>query len=125
MHDLEGCELDTIFIHDLAIDCVIGVWDWERETLQTVYIDLDIAWDVSRAGRSDRLEDTLSYKDIAKAVSALVIERKFQLVEAMAAEVAELLQQEFDVPWCRVRVNKKGAVSGAQDVGVVIERGEK
>ena len=117
--------MDIIFIHDLAIECVIGVWDWEREILQTVYIDLDIAWDISEAGRSDQLDDTLSYKDIAKAVSALVIERKFQLVEAMATEVAELLQGEFGVPWCRVRVNKKGAVSSAGDVGVVIERGQK
>lgn len=125
MHNLEGCKLDIIFIHDLAIDCVIGVWDWERETLQTVYLDLDFAWDISAAGRSDRLEDTLSYKEIAKAVSALVVERKFQLVEAMAVEVAELLQNEFGVPWCRVRVNKRAAVSSARDVGVIIERGVK
>ena len=125
MHDVEGRELDIIFIHDLAIECVIGVWDWERETLQTVYLDLDIAWDINAAGLSDRLEDTLSYKDIAKAVSALVVERKFQLVEAMAVEVADLLQNEFGVPWCRVRVNKKGAVSSARDVGVIIERGVK
>ena len=68
MHNLEGCKLDIIFIHDLAIDCVIGVWDWERETLQTVYLDLDFAWDISAAGRSDRLEDTLSYKEIAAAL---------------------------------------------------------
>lgn len=117
--------MDTIFLHDLAVDCIIGVWDWERETLQTVYIDLDMAWDISKAGKSDVLEDTLSYKDISRAVSALVVERKFKLVEAMATEIAALLQDDFAVPWCRVRVNKKGAVSRAQDVGVVIERGRK
>ena len=117
--------MDIIYLHDLAIDCVVGAWDWEREITQTVYIDMDMAWDISKASESDNLDDTLNYKDISKAVSKLVIERKFMLVEAMAVEVAELLMNDFNVPWCRVRINKKGAVRGAQDVGVIIERGVK
>ncbi len=117
--------MDIIYLHDLAIDCVIGAWDWEREITQTVYVDLDMAWNISKASASDDLDDTLSYKDISKAVSKMVIERKFKLVEAMAEEIAELLMQDFDVPWCRVRINKQGAVRGAQDVGVIIERGTK
>ena len=117
--------MDIIYLHDLAIDCVIGAWDWERKITQTVYVDLDMAWDTSKAGKSDALEDTLSYKDISKTVSELVIEGKFMLVEAMAAEIADLLLHEFKVPWCRVRINKKGAVRDAQDVGVIIERGNK
>lgn len=117
--------MDIIYLHDLAIDCVIGAWDWEREITQTVYIDLDMAWDISKAGKSDDLADTLSYKEVSKEVSDLVVERKFQLVEAMATEVADLLLNQFKVPWCRVRINKKGAVSSAQDVGVIIERGLK
>jgi dihydroneopterin aldolase len=117
--------MDIIYLHDLAIDCVIGAWDWEREITQTIYVDLDMAWDISKAGKSDDLDDTLSYKDISKAVSALVIKRKFMLVETMATEIADLLLDDFKVPWCRVRINKKGAVRGAQDVGVIIERGEK
>ena len=117
--------MDIIYLHDLAIDCVIGAWDWEREITQTVYIDLDMAWDISKAGKSDDLEDTLSYKEVSKEVSELVVERKFQLVETMATEVAALLLDQFKVPWCRVRINKKGAVSSAQDVGVIIERGLK
>lgn len=117
--------MDIIYLHDLAIDCVIGAWDWEREITQTVYVDLDMGWDLSVAGKSDDLADTLSYKDVSKSVSDLVIEREFKLVETMAIEIAELLQIGFKVPWCRVRINKKGAVSGAQDVGVIIERGRK
>ena len=117
--------MDIIYLHDLAVDCVIGAWDWEREITQTVYVDLDMAWDISKAGESDELEDTLSYKDISIAVSDLVIKRKFKLVEAMAVEIAVLLQSRFNIPWCRVRINKRGAVSRAQDVGVIIERGRK
>ncbi len=117
--------MDIIYLHDLAIDCVIGAWDWEREINQTVYVDLDMGFDISAAGRSDDLQDTLSYKDVSKAVADLVIVRKYFLVEAMAEEIADLLLGQFKVPWCRVRINKKGAVSNAQDVGVIIERGEK
>lgn len=117
--------MDIIYLHDLAIDCVIGAWDWEREIKQTVYVDLDMAFAVVLAGRSDNLADTLSYKDVAKAVSALVVARKFYLVEAMAEEIADLLLQQFAVPWCRVRINKRGAVRTARDVGVIIERGQR
>jgi dihydroneopterin aldolase len=117
--------VDIIYLHDLAVECVIGAWDWERDILQTVYIDLDMAWDIEAAGHSDELEDTLSYKDIAKAVSELVVRRKFKLVEAMATEIAQLLDEQFNIPWCRVKINKRGAVSTAGDVGVVIERGEE
>lgn len=117
--------MDTIYLHDLAVDCVIGAWDWEREITQTVYISLDMGWDISKAAASDDLVDTLSYKDVSKAVSAMVVERKFMLVEAMAEEIAQLLLREFQVPWCRVKINKKGAVRGAQDVGVIVERGER
>lgn len=117
--------MDIIYLHDLAVECVIGVWDWERDILQTVYIDLDMGWDTRKAAQSEQLEDTLSYKDVAKSVSALVVERQYQLVETMANEIAELLHEAFNVPWCRVKINKHGAVSSAGDVGVVIERGEK
>jgi len=117
--------MDIIYLHDLAIECVIGAWDWEREIIQTVYVDLDMGWDISKAGVSDELEDTLSYKDISIAVTELVVERKFKLVETMATEIAALLVLEFNIPWCRVKINKRGAVSSAQDVGVVIERGQK
>lgn len=117
--------MDIIYLHDLAIECVVGAWDWEREILQTVYVDLDMAWDIGPAGQSDALEDTLNYRDISKAVQALVVARKFKLVETMAVEIAELLMGRFAVPWCRVRINKRGAVSGARDVGVVIERGSR
>ncbi len=117
--------MDIIYLHDLAIDCVVGAWDWEREIIQTVYVDLDMGWDISKAGVSDELEDTLSYKDISIAVTELVVERKFKLVETMATEISTLLLLEFSIPWCRVKINKRGAVSSAQDVGVVIERGQK
>ena len=116
--------MDIIYLHDLRIDTVIGVFDWERRVRQTVSLDLDMASDIRRAAASDDIEHTLDYKAVAKRLIAFVGESEFQLVETLAEKVAGILLKEFGIPWVRVRVNKTGAVRGARDVGVVIERGE-
>ena len=116
--------MDKIFVQGLEVDCVIGVWDWERRIKQRLIIDLEMAWDISDAARSDALQDTLSYKDVAKQVSAYVIDTKANLVERLAEGIATLLREQFEVAWCKVRINKRGAVTGARDVGVEIERGQ-
>ena len=115
--------VDIIFLHDLEVECVIGVWEWERRITQKVIIDLDMGWDIGPPAASDDLKDTLSYKDVAKRVTAFVQEAQANLVEHLAQGIADILLDEFAVQWCRVRVNKRGAVTGARDVGVVIERG--
>ena len=117
--------MDIIFLHDLKVDCVIGVWDWERKIKQTITIDLDMGFDIRPAAKSDDLADTLSYKDVSKRVESFVKDSGFQLVERLAEEIANILLSEFDIKWCRVRINKFGAVRGAGDVGVIIERGLK
>ena len=117
--------VDIIYLHGIKVECVIGVWAWERQIKQVITIDLDMAADIRRAAASDELEDTLNYKAVAKRVQAYVGDSRFQLVETLAEKLAELLLTEFRIPWCRVRVNKGGAVRGARDVGIIIERGEK
>jgi len=117
--------MDIVFLHDLKVDCVIGIFDWERRVRQTLHIDLDMAADIKRAAASDRVEDTLDYKAVAKRVMGFVGDSQFQLVETLAEKIAVLVLSEFKVSWVRVRINKKGAVRNADGVGVVIERGEK
>lgn len=117
--------MDIIYLHDLKIDTVIGIWAWERRTTQTLVFDIEMAIDVRKAARSDNIEDTLNYKAVAKRLIAFVGESKFQLVETLAEQVAQLVLDEFKVSWLRLRVNKKGAIRGATDVGVIIERGRK
>ncbi len=115
--------MDIIYLRDLKIETVIGIYDWEREIKQTVSIDLEMAGDVCRAALTDSIEDTLNYKAVAKAVIAFVEQSEFQLVETLAERIAQLVMSEFDIPWLRLSVNKGGAVRGASDVGVCIERG--
>ncbi len=117
--------MDIIFINELRVDTVIGVNEWERKTRQTVSIDLELACDCSKAASSDAIEDTLNYKLVSKRVASFVEQSDFQLVETLAERIGALLMDEFGCRWLRVRVNKKGALSAASDVGVVIERGER
>ena len=117
--------MDIIYVRGLKIDCVIGAFEWERHIRQTVVIDLDLAADIARAARTDQLTDTVDYKAIAKRLIEFVGKSEFQLVETLAERVAEIVRQEFAVAWVRVRINKKGALRHAADVGVVIERGQK
>ncbi|MCP4041498.1 MAG: dihydroneopterin aldolase [Gammaproteobacteria bacterium] len=115
--------MDIIFIRDLRIKTVIGVYEWEREIQQTVVIDLEMAADIRRAAATDNIDDALNYKEVGKRITGFVEQSCFQLVETMAERVAEIVMGEFNVPWLRLRVNKEGALSGARDVGVLIERG--
>ncbi|KHD10695.1 dihydroneopterin aldolase [Candidatus Thiomargarita nelsonii] len=115
--------MDIIYLRELKIETIIGVFDWERQIKQTVVLDLDMAADIRKAASSDNLEDTLNYKAVAKRLIDFVSQSEFQLVETLAERVANIVLTEFSVPWLRLQVNKRGAVRGAQDVGVIIERG--
>ena len=115
--------MDKIYIRDLRIPTIIGIYDWERQVRQTVSLDLEMAADIRRAAQTDRIEDTLNYKAIAKRLIAFVGASEFQLVETLAERCARIVLEEFQVPWLRLRVSKPGAVRGSRDVGVWIERG--
>ena len=115
--------MDIIFLRDLRIDTVIGIWDWERKIRQTVSIDLEMAADIRNAAATDSVDDTLNYKSVAKRLQQFVGDSSFQLVETLAEEIAAIVINEFDVPWVRLRLNKPGAIRGARDVGILIERG--
>jgi dihydroneopterin aldolase len=113
---------DIVYLTDLKIDTVIGIFDWERRIRQTVSLDLEMTTDVARAAATDSIEDALDYKAVAKAVIEFVQKSEFQLVETLAERVAELILTRFGIESVRLRVNKRGAIRGARDVGVVIER---
>lgn len=117
--------MDIIFLHDLRIETVIGIWEWERKIRQTVAIDLEMSADIRKAAATDSVEDTLNYKLVAKRLQQFVGESSFQLVETLAEKIAGIVTDEFGVAWVRVKLNKPGAIRGARDVGVIIERGTR
>ena len=107
------------------METVIGIYEWERRIKQPVIVDIKMAADIRRAAATDNIDDTLNYKAVAKRVIGFVEGSQFQLVETLAERLAELVMAEFHVPWLRLEVNKIGAVRGARDVGVIIERGRR
>lgn len=113
---------DIIFLSDLRVQTVIGIWDWERAIKQTVGIDLEMATDIRKAAASDSIEDTLDYKSVAKRIIEFVEQSSFQLVETMAERIAGIIMDEFGVPWVKVRLSKPGAIRGSREVGILIER---
>ena len=117
--------MDIIYIHELEIETVIGIYDWERKQKQIVSIDLEMATDIRISTEIDSIERALDYKAIAKRLIDFVEGSKFFLVETLAEQISHLVLSEFDVPWLKLRLGKPGAVKGSRDVGVIIERGKK
>ena len=116
--------MDTVFIKGLKVKAVIGVFDWEKQIRQNLVLDLDLRADVAHTAASDTLEEAVDYKAISKRVAEFVEASRFQLVESLAEAVAGLVREEFSVGWVLVRIAKPFAVRTAQEVGVVIERGD-
>lgn len=117
--------MDIIFLRGLHIETIIGIYDWERVTRQTVVLDLEMGTDICKSAATDAIEDTLDYKAVSKRIISFVEESSFFLVETLAERIAGIVREEFQVPWVRLTLNKKGAISGASDVGIIIERGDK
>ena len=117
--------MDTVFIRDLSMDAVIGVFGWERQVRQRISIDLEMGTDIAAAAKTDALEDTLDYKAISQRIRELVESNQPQLVETLIEMIAETIMAEFNLPWLKITIAKPGAVRGSAAVGVTIERGEK
>ena len=113
---------DLVFIEDLRIQAVIGIFDWEREITQTISLNLEMGFDISKAAETDSINDTLDYKAVSKRLIGFVESSEFQLVESLAEECAAIVLREFPVNWLRLKLSKPGAVRGSSAVGVTIER---
>lgn len=114
--------MDKIFLSSLNVECIVGIWEWERRVRQTVIVDLEMAADIRRAAASDAIEDTIDYKKVSKRLQAFIGESQFHLVETLTERIAQVVVTEFGVTWVKVRLNKQGAIRGARDVGIEIER---
>ena len=115
--------MDIIFLGE--IETIIGIYDWERKTKQTVVLDIEMAFDIQKAAETDDIQYALDYKTVSKRIISFVEASQFLLVEKLISEIAAIIRNEFNVPWVKIPLNKKGAIRGASDVGITIERGER
>ncbi|MEX2143386.1 MAG: dihydroneopterin aldolase [Anaerolineales bacterium] len=114
--------MDKIIITDLLVRAIIGVNDWERELSQDILINVEITADLSKAGVSDNLDDSVNYRTVSKKIIAHTETSQRLTVEALAADLAAICLEEQGVLAVRVRVEKPGALRFARSVGVEIER---
>jgi dihydroneopterin aldolase len=113
---------DLIYIKDLRVQTIIGIFGWEREVKQEVSIDLEMEFDCKKAAKNDAIEDTIDYKKITKGIIKFVEESEFQLQETLAEGIADLVKNKYKVDSLKLRVSKPGALRHAEDVGVIIYR---
>lgn len=116
---------DYLFFEGLSVDCVIGLAEWERMVEQTVVFDLKLRMNVGALAVKDRIEEgDFDTKEFAKRLRTFVQGSQFQLIETLAEKVAQLILEEFPVRSVELRLSKPGAIRGADNVGVVIFRGD-
>jgi len=121
----DSSPMDLIFIRGLALEAIIGIHEHERIQAQRVVIDLEMGTNSRDAAASEDIALTLDYQRISEAVLAFVAASQFLLVETLAEEIASLLMADFSVPWLRLTLHKPDALDICDDVGIVIERGQR
>ena len=115
--------MNRIFIHEIPITTVIGVYAWEREIMQTVIIDIDLDINDRGAGISDNVKDTVDYSEVVNSIKVSMAGNSFYLIEAMAEYLASMILRRFDVKKVKIKITKPGALQEVKRVGIVIERG--
>ena len=114
--------MDKIFLEEIKLNVIVGIYEWERKVAQTLHLDIQIGLPHSRAGQTDSIGDTIDYGTVVARIRQTTAENHFNLVEALAEHIARLVLNEFGAPWVKVGVAKLGALSGVKRLGVVIER---
>ncbi len=114
--------MDKIYIRDLALRCIIGIFPEERREKQDVVINVEMHADLRKAGRSDDLNDTVDYKSIKKAILKLVEESRFQLIESLAESISAIALADAKVQQVVVTIDKPGALRFAKSSAVEITR---
>ena len=118
----QNYDMDKVFIKNLQVETIIGIFNWEREVKQVVSIDLEMEFDNKKAAKSDDIKDALDYKKIGKRVSGYVEKSKYKLVERLAEQIAKIVLKEFPVSSLILSVTKPGALRGSESVGIRITR---
>ena len=116
--------MDIIFIDDLRIPTLVGIYPREKAMPQTVEMSLQIGTSTASAGTSDDIGDTIDYAVVIERLRTELGNQHFNLLEKLAEYVATLLLVDFGATWVRVSIAKLGMMRGVRRVGVVIERGK-
>lgn len=115
--------MDKIIIRDLKIEAIVGLYAWERAVKQTLWLDMDLATDITMAAQSCDLDQTIDYSAVCQLVVDLIQTEKFELLETLVETTAQKIQDAFPVSWLRLAVSKSDVMTHVGRVGIEIERG--
>ena len=120
--EVKSIMTDKMYIRDLAVQCIIGTKPEERRKKQAIVINIVLECDLGRAGKTDKLEDTVNYKKLAEEISDFSGKSKFFLIEKLAAGIAGICLKREEVKAVTVTVDKPGALAKARSAAVEIRR---
>lgn len=114
--------MDTIFLSEVKVQTKLGVPEWERMVEQSIILDIEIGYDLSKACKSDDVSDTIDYGAVVNRIRETLKDNSFQLVEALAEHLCQLILNEFNALDVKVKVAKPAILPGLKVLGVIIER---
>ena len=101
--------MDRIRIKNLKIPARHGVYEFEKKKDGTFELDIELYLPLLKAGKSDRVEDTINYEDIISTATKAFTEKQYALVEAAAQSVCDRLLNDFKIDKIKIRVRKPHA----------------
>ena len=117
--------MDTIFISELKIETLIGIYAWEKKVPQTIQLDLEVGLTGEHAAKSGKIGDTIDYSQVVGRIEQLFTEQHFLLLEKAGEAIADMIVRDFKAPWVKVSIAKLAPLRNVKKLGVVIERGKR
>ena len=117
--------MDIIFLNEVKVQTKLGVPAWERMAAQTIVLDIEIAMPNSHSCKTDQIDDTIDYGTVVANIRERLSKKSFQLVEALAEDLCQMIIADFGTPWVKIKVAKPGILPGVKALGVIIERGAR
>jgi dihydroneopterin aldolase len=117
--------MDIIFVSELRIETLIGIYDWEKTVPQTIQLDLEVGLRGEHAAKTGKIGDTIDYSRVVGRIEQLFKEQHFLLLEKAGESIADTIMREFKTPWIKVSIAKLAPLRNVKKLGVVIERGAR
>ncbi len=117
--------MDIIFISELKIETLIGIYEWEKAVPQTIQLDLEVGLRGEHAAKSGKIGDTIDYSRVVGRIEQLFKDEHFLLLEKAGEAIADIIVREFKAPWVKVSIAKLAPLRNVKKLGIVIERGKR
>lgn len=116
--------MDKLFIRQLSVSTIVGVCPRERQTPQTLLLDVEYQINAQDVAISDDLKKTIDYGAVCDSIQSFLPKHQFYLLETLADRLAKFLLKQWGMQWIRLVVIKPGVLPNTQGVGIEVERAQ-